>query len=59
MYFISAKIKKYDLVKYFSYEKVGLPLAILILSLIFGLINPVFFSFNNVMNVGRQIAFVG
>ena len=59
MYLISAKIKKYDLVKYFSYEKVGLPLAILILSLIFGLINPVFFSFNNVMNIGRQIAFVG
>jgi len=59
MNLIIAKIKRFVLMINISYEKVGLPLAILILCLIFGLINPVFFSFNNVMNVGRQISFIG
>ena len=53
------KTKISQLTNRFSYEKVGLPLAILIISIIFGLLNPVFFSFNNVMNVGRQVAFIG
>jgi len=59
MNLIIAKIKRFVLMINISYEKVGLPLSILILCLIFGLINPVFFSFNNVMNVGRQISFIG
>ena len=43
----------------FSYEKIGLPIAVLIISIVFGLLNPVFFSFNNLMNIGRQVAFIG
>ena len=43
----------------FSYEKIGLPTAVLIISIVFGLLNPVFFSFNNLMNIGRQVAFIG
>lgn len=39
--------------------KIGLPIAIILVSVIFGIINPVFFSFGNLMNIGRQIAFIG
>ncbi|MHB8279096.1 MAG: ABC transporter permease [Candidatus Humimicrobiaceae bacterium] len=39
--------------------KIGLPLAIILVSVIFGIINPVFFSFGNLMNIGRQVAFLG
>ncbi len=39
--------------------KIGLPIAIILVSIFFGIINPVFFSFGNLMNIGRQIAFIG
>ncbi len=39
--------------------KIGLPIAIIAASVFFGILNPVFFSFGNLMNIGRQIAFIG
>lgn len=46
-------------IKGIPWEKIGLPIAIVGVSIFFGIISPVFFSFPNLMNIGRQIAFIG
>jgi ribose/xylose/arabinose/galactoside ABC-type transport system permease subunit len=43
----------------FSWETFGVPIAIIAIATLFGSLRPVFFSFSNLMNVGRQIAFIG
>lgn len=41
------------------WEKIGLPIATIGLLIFFGIISPVFFTFPNLMNIGRQVAFIG
>jgi ribose transport system permease protein len=41
------------------WERIGVPVAIVVLAIFFGIINPKFFSFNNLINIGKQISFIG
>lgn len=42
--------------RYFDLEKLGVPLAFVVLCIIFGSLSPNFLTFSNLSNIGRQIA---
>jgi len=43
-------------IKQINWQTIGLPCAIIILSIVFGTLQPKFFAFENILNIGRQSA---